>query len=184
VLAGDDLHDHADRADLQVEMNQLACELDRIATSTEFNGHRPLTGRYATGLHLPIGAQPLTVAIPAMTADALNLTGGRGGGLAIGFKAQARQAVSVIDSAVHAVTRQQAELREAISRLHLVVTRLRIEADGAGARKRRITNLDMASAVTHVLRAQILREPKAAVTAHTKLSRGLLLRFPPRKSSR
>ena len=91
------------------------------------------------------------------------------------------QAGAVRHGISQALTHYEPELRAVLNRLHFAVAKLRMESGDTLALKRRITNLDMASAVTHVLRAQILRQPKAAVTAHTKLSRGLLLRFPPRK---
>ncbi|MNS62020.1 Flagellar filament 30.7 kDa core protein [compost metagenome] len=182
VLAQDDIHSQADRADLQLEMNQLAREVDRIAHSTAINGKQPFTGAFAAGKHLQAGTLMVSFAIPAMTADALKLTGGRGGGLSIGFKAQATRAIAAIEAAMHTVRAVQAELRVVLNRLHFLVAKLRVEADDTLALKRRITNFDMAEAVTHVLRAQILRQPTAAVSAHTKLSQGLLLRFPRRKS--
>lgn len=182
VLARDDIHSQANRADLQLQMNQLAREVDRIAASTAFNGSRPLTGAFAAGQTLHVGTLAVSFAIPATTAEALKLTGGRGGGLSIGFKAQANRAISAIETAIHTVQTLQSELRAVLQRLHFLVAKLRVEADDTLALKRRIANFDMASAVTHVLRAQILRQPTAAVSAHTKLSRGLLLRFPRRKS--
>jgi flagellin len=182
VLAQDDIHSQADRADLQLEMNRLAREVDRIAASAAFNGKQPLTGAFAAGKTLQAGALTVSYTIPAMTAEALKLTGGRGGGPSIGFMAQATRAVAAIDSAVHTLRALQSELRAVLHRLHFLVAKLRVESDDTLALRRRITNVDMASAVTHVLRAQILRQPTSAVSAHAKLSRGLLLRFPRRKS--
>lgn len=182
VLARDDIHSRADRADLQLEMNQLAREIDRIVAGTAFNGKQPLSGAFAAGWSLHAGGLGVSFAIPAMTADALKLTGGRGGGLSIGFKAQATRAIAAIDTAMLTVRTVQTELRAVLNRLHFLVAKLRVESDETLALKRRITNFDMASAVTHEVRAQILRQPTAAVSAHTKLARGLLLRFPRRNS--
>ncbi|MEQ8280561.1 MAG: flagellin [Deltaproteobacteria bacterium] len=56
VQAANDTNSDADRANLQKEVTQLLSELDRIATTTQFNGRNLLDGTF-NGMTFHIGAQ-------------------------------------------------------------------------------------------------------------------------------
>lgn len=55
VQAANDTYTATDRAAIQVEVNQLLSEIDRIATQTEFNGRTLLDGSF-NGLKFQVGA--------------------------------------------------------------------------------------------------------------------------------
>ena len=75
--ASTDTNTQADRLEIQKEMDQLAVEITRISTDTEFNTMELLDGSYE-GKFLHIGAnkgQHVTIAVEDMSADALKVSG-------------------------------------------------------------------------------------------------------------
>ena len=85
VQASNGIYSDEDRMQIQVEVSQLVAEVDRIASSAQFNGMNMLTGRFAmqtgensvTGsMYFHIGAnmdQRMEVYIGTMTAVALGV---------------------------------------------------------------------------------------------------------------
>jgi len=88
VQASNGIYSAEDRMQIQVEVSQLVAEVDRIASSAQFNGMNMLTGRFARDaadnqLQLHVGAnmdQSEKLFVGTMTALALGLTGGMQGG--------------------------------------------------------------------------------------------------------
>ncbi|HWI51656.1 MAG TPA: hypothetical protein VNT01_05900, partial [Symbiobacteriaceae bacterium] len=76
VQAANGTYQTADREALQVEMDQLAVEITRVANAAEFNGKRLLDGSLGS-LQLQIGpnaGQDLSISIGAMDAASLGIT--------------------------------------------------------------------------------------------------------------
>ena len=78
VQAANGIYSTEDRLQIQVEVSQLVAEVDRIASSAQFNGMNLLTGRFskdsATVMQFQIGAnvdQNIRAYIGTMTATAL-----------------------------------------------------------------------------------------------------------------
>jgi len=73
VQSANDTNNSADRASLQAEVKQLVSELDRIATTTNFNGNKLLDGSYLSR-DLQVGAnvgETLSVSVAAAGTDDL-----------------------------------------------------------------------------------------------------------------
>lgn len=80
IQAGNGIYTDADRKTLDAEVQQLTAELNRIATSTSFNGQNLLDGTLGK-VNLQVGAdanQTITMRIPKMDAKTLGMgtTGG------------------------------------------------------------------------------------------------------------
>lgn len=80
IQAGNGIYTNADRKTLDAEVQQLTAELNRIATSTSFNGQKLLDGTLGK-VNLQVGAdanQTITMKIPKMDAKTLGMgtTGG------------------------------------------------------------------------------------------------------------
>jgi flagellin len=92
VQASNDTNINVDRSEIQKEMNELIDEIDRIATTTQFNQQDLLTGKFEGKFH--IGAnqgQDITLSIANMASgasqtltgvDVTNMTGGEAEGVA------------------------------------------------------------------------------------------------------
>lgn len=77
VQASNDTNSASDRMSLQKEMDQLYSEIDRIASSTQFNGVNLLDGT-ATNKTFQVGAnqgQTIAFSINSVTTNSLNLNG-------------------------------------------------------------------------------------------------------------
>ena len=94
VQASNDTNNDSDRANLQVEMDQLGTEINRIASTTTWGGKQLLNGTSGAALatstsdtksfNLQVGSSgaannAITVSIGAMTTQALGLAGDEGG---------------------------------------------------------------------------------------------------------
>mgnify|MGYP001270371918 CR=1 FL=1 len=69
VQASNDTNTDADRAELQKEIEQLTQEIDRIATTTEFNTKTLLTGDYGTKA---VSSAPTNVSVKSSTAETIS----------------------------------------------------------------------------------------------------------------
>ena len=117
VQGANGVYSDEDRMQIQVEVSQLVAEVDRIASSAQFNGMNLLTGRFAkdsaTVMQFQIGAnvdQNIRAYIGTMTATALGLKGIQGEAentISINSPDEANQTVSVIDEALKNVNKQR-----------------------------------------------------------------------------
>jgi len=75
IQSANGIYSNADRSTLDAEVQQLIQELDRIATSTSFNGQKLLDGSLGK-VNLQVGSdanQTITMKIPAMDAKTLGM---------------------------------------------------------------------------------------------------------------
>jgi flagellin len=170
----------AARADIQAQLDQLIGEVDRTATRTAVNGQHLLDGSCATGLTFQVGAdasQAIAFSIPAMTPAALGLSGDA---VSVGTQAEAQRAVSAIEAAIERVSTRQAELGAVIVRLDAILVNLHVGAENVAAIMSRITDRDVAAAVTTILKDQIVRQPATALQAQAPAAalQGVLVPFP------
>jgi flagellin len=170
------------RQAVQAQLNELVREVDRHATHTAFNRQTLLDGRLAAGVTLHVSGeagQAIAFAIAPMTPAALGLLGGNGGdGFSVGAEADARRAVSTIEAAIEVVSTQKAELGAVIERLDVIIVNLHVGAENVSAIMSRITDRDMAMAVTNILKAQIYHQPATALQAQAQALQGILVQFP------
>lgn len=119
VQSSNGVYSDEDRMMLQVEVSQLVAEVDRIASSAQFNGMNMLTGRFSLDsdnvMQFQIGAnvdQNIRVYIGAMTAEALGLKNiqGEEGTISVSDPEQANSAVAAVDYALSTVNKQRADL--------------------------------------------------------------------------
>jgi len=82
VQASNGVYSDEDRMQIQVEVSQLVAEVDRIASTAQFNGYNMLTGRFAketdNSITFQVGAnvdQNIKINIASATAESLGLRG-------------------------------------------------------------------------------------------------------------
>ncbi len=77
VQSSNDTNTDDDRTAIQEEINQLTSEIDRIATTTEFNTKTLLDGSFSGKLQIGANSsQDMDISIGVMTSNGLGLTGG------------------------------------------------------------------------------------------------------------
>lgn len=170
VQAANDTLTTADRTNIAAELSQLSAEVQRIATTTEFNTKRLIDGSQAGGLTLQIGAnsnQVLNVSIGTATAAALTV---QSGNLDVSSASAASATIAGIDTAISQVTSIRANLGAYINRLEHTISNLNVQAENLAAAESRIRDLDMAKEVANLSKIQILQQSSTAMLAQANSS--------------
>ena len=183
VQAANGIYSAEDRMQIQVEVSQLVAEVDRVASTAQFNGMNMLTGRFAqaigentvtASMWLHIGAnmdQRIRVYIGTMTAGALgvrDLSDNRV--MSIETAEDANYAIGTLDEALKKINKQRADLGAYQNRLEIAVTGIDIAAENMQASESRIRDADMAKQVVDFTRDQILTQSGTAMLAQANTS--------------
>jgi flagellin len=178
VQSSNGIYTDEDREMIQVEVSSLIAEVDRIASTAQFNGLNMLTGRYArpTGensvtasMWLHIGAnmdQRTQVYIGTMTAAALGIRNiGTEELLSLATPDDANRAIGTLDESLKRINKQRADLGAYQNRLENTVKGLDIAAENTQAAESRIRDTDMASQMVEFTKNQILSQSGTAMLA-------------------
>jgi len=162
-----------ERSYMQVELGALRSEIDRIASSTEFNGRKLINGSLSlassgpdTGLTFQIGIRNVTandrisININSAQADKLNVAT-----LSIGSKGGAQLALSSLDTALRSVSSIRASLGAYENRLTSTISNLGIAQENVSAANSRIRDMDAAQETSNLTKAQILLQAGVSVLA-------------------
>ena len=147
------------RNNIQAEIDALNKEIGRIATTTEFNGEKPLSpavGNKTTNLTFFIGASPatanaMTVAQQAMTQTALKINT-----ISVKTTTLAFAAMKSVEAAIETVSSYRATLGAAQNRLEHTVNNLKVTAENITSAESRIRDTDMADEITAYTKNNIL----------------------------
>ncbi|MEI0605153.1 flagellin [Brachyspira alvinipulli] len=182
IQSANGIYSDSDRALIQVEVNQLVAEVDRIASQAEFNKMNMLTGRFAADSQTPmtfhIGAnmdQRVSINIGSMTAA--NLQVGGDTPISISSVETANQALGRIDEGLQMVVSQRAELGAVQNRMESMVKSLMIATENTIASESVIRDADMASAMVAYTREQILQQTGAAMLANANMKNQSIMRI-------
>lgn len=176
-----------DRAALQAEMDQLANEIDRIATTANFNNNKLLDGTLSTdngGLKLQIGetsdvADKLTVSINQMDTATLfknlkekiaNAAEGAltdKGALTINISDQdkASSAAESLRAVINSVSTQRANLGAMQNRLEYTINNLNTASENMSSANSRIRDTDMAKTMMQYTQGNVLTQAAQAMLA-------------------
>jgi flagellin len=176
VQSSNGLYSSEDRLQIQVEVSQLVAEVDRIASSAQFNGLNMLTGRYADNevgekMTFQVGAnvdQSISVNIAAATAGALGLkgedqNGGIGNLVSVEDVESSNMTLATIDNALKIVNSQRANLGAIQNRMETAAKGIAIAAENLTSAESIIRDEDMASAMVEYTRNQILQNSSIAM---------------------
>lgn len=147
------------RSNIKAEIDALNKEITRIATTTEFNGEKPLSPDTKTkgkNLTFFIGASAdasnaMTVAQMTMTAKALTIDQ-----IAVDNTTNAFKAMKSIDAAIERVSTYRATLGAAQNRLEHTVNNLKVTSENITSAESRIRDTDMADEITAYTKNNIL----------------------------
>lgn len=172
VQASNGVYSDEDRMQIQVEVSQLVAEVDRIASSAQFNGMNLLTGRFAkdsdTVMQFQIGAnadQNIRAYIGTMTSQALGLTGIQGTDerISINSPDEANITIATLDAALKNVNKQRADLGAYSNRMEMAQKGINIAAENMQSAESRIRDTDMAEAIVSHTKNQILSSAATAI---------------------
>ncbi|MCI5606966.1 MAG: flagellin [Treponema sp.] len=178
VQSSNGIYSDEDRMQIQVEVSALVSEVDRIASTAQFNGMNMLTGRFAqaTGensvtasMWFHIGAnmdQRVQVFIGTMTAEALGVREiGTEEKLSLATPEDANRAIGTIDEAMKKINKQRADLGAYQNRLEMTVKGLDIGAENLQASESRIRDTDMANQMVEFTKNSVLQQAGTAMLA-------------------
>ena len=178
VQSANGIYSDEDRMQIQVEVSQLVAEVDRIASSAQFNGMNMLTGRFArvedgnaptASMWLHIGAnidQRMAVYIGTMTASALGLRDAASESIIqLSTPEDANRTIGTIDEALKVINKQRADLGAYQNRLEYAVKGIDIAAENTQASESRIRDTDMAKQMVEYTKNQILLQAGTAMLA-------------------
>ncbi|CAM4231767.1 flagellin N-terminal helical domain-containing protein [Treponema peruense] len=183
VQSSNGIYTDEDRMQIQVEVSSLIAEVDRIASTAQFNGMNMLTGRFArpTGensvtasMWLHIGAnmdQRTQVYIGTMSASALGLRNvGNEEIMSLESPDQANRAIGTLDEAIKKINKQRADLGAYQNRLEKTVVGLDVGAENLQASESRIRDTDMAKEMVDFTKNQVLTQAGTAMLAQANQS--------------
>ncbi|MEL3906730.1 MAG: flagellin [Treponema sp.] len=188
VQSSNGIYSAEDRMQIQVEVSQLIAEVDRIASSAQFNGMNMLTGRFAqpvgentvTGsMWFHIGAnmdQRVRIYIGTMTAGALgvrNLSDNQI--LSLATAEEANLGIGTVDEALKKINKQRADLGGYQNRLEMAVVGINIAAENLQASESRIRDADMAKQMVEYTKNQIITQSGTAMLAQANSNTQLVL---------
>ena len=178
VQSSNGIYSDEDRMQIQVEVSALVSEVDRIASSAQFNGMNMLTGRFAqsTGenavtasMWFHIGAnmdQRMQLFIGTMTSEALGIREiGTETKISLQSPDDANLAIGTLDSALQRINKQRADLGAYQNRLEQTKKGLSVAAENMQASESRIRDTDMASQMVEFTKNSVLQQAGTAMLA-------------------
>ena len=158
--------DAVDRAALQAEVTSLTSEINRIATSTNFNKKQLLDGTLsgtANALTLQVGpsaGEKISVEVGSMNASGLGIHG-----LSISGAVSANSGIDTINAAINTVSTQRANLGAIQNRLEHTISNLGVTAENMTAAESRIRDVDMAKEMMEFTKNNILSQAATSMLA-------------------
>ncbi len=177
VQSANGLYSDEDRMQIQVEVSQLVSEVDRIASSAQFNGMNMLTGRFSkeadNSMIFQIGSnadQRIAINISSATAETLglkNIQGEAGNTISIASADDANMTLATIDEALKVVNRQRADLGAVQNRMETAQKGLNVAAENMTASESVIRDADMAQEMVDYTKNAILQQASTAMLAQS-----------------
>ena len=186
--AANDTNTSIDRSAIKAEINELSSEINRIASTTQFNTMNLLDGSFS-GKNLQVGAlsgQKIELKISSMSTSGLGLTGAvdtttgswapkthDGNSTTIlsvsTFKA-AGGTMSAVQKALDLVSTQRSQLGATQNRLEHTIANLDTTAENTDAAESRIRDTDMAKEMVTYSKNQILVQAGQSMLAQANQS--------------
>lgn len=174
VQSANGIYTSEDRMQIQVEVNQLVDEVNRIASHAQFNGMNMLTGRFAENsttatMFFQIGAnmdQREIMFIGTMTAEALKLEDPTTkSAVLISNPDSANATIGTLDNALLTLSKQRADLGAYQNRFEMAQKGIAIASENLQAAESVIRDADMANQMVDFVKDSILVQAGTAMLA-------------------
>lgn len=165
--AANDTNTSVDREALAAEITQLETEINRIASTTQFNTMNLLDGTF-TGKNLQVGAlagQGISISIGSMNASALGVNG-----LAVSTFSAAGSTMTAVQTAIDSVSTQRSALGAIQNRLEHTIANLDTTSENTSAAESRIRDTDMAAVMVEYSKNNILAQAGQSMLAQANQS--------------
>jgi flagellin len=165
IQAASDTIGDKERSFIDKEVQQLRAEIDRIATTTEFNGTKLLNGS-APKLELQVGLNnnPMEDRL-VIDSDQQNITVGNLGidGITTGSKADAQNNLAKLDDALTKLNENRSALGALQNRLQSTINNIGTYKENLDAARSRIRDTDMAAETSELTKSNILAQAGISV---------------------
>ena len=157
------------RKNIQEEVNALASEISRIASSTDYNGINLLTNTSTKQFQIgPTANEKISVKGSVMTSSVLikdiNIN------TAMMTVTKANTAITKIKDAVETVSKYRAKLGAAQNRLEHTINNLKVANENTTAAESRIRDTDMAKEISAYTKNNILNQAAQSMLAQANQS--------------
>lgn len=150
----------AQRTLMDSEFDEMAEEIERIATATDFNGIKMLDNSASVSIHFGDSSDNISVDGNIMTKAGLGIDA-----LAIDSVGSAVAALGTIDSAISLKDTARATFGYTMNRLESTSQVLGIQAENLMAAESRISDVDVATEMAELTRNQVLAQAGTAMLA-------------------
>ncbi|WP_225743883.1 flagellin [Marinilactibacillus sp. Marseille-P9653] len=196
VQAGNETNSDDDLSAIQSELDELTNEIDRIASTTQFNGKSLLNGATPAedansdaieaamagnaSFTLQIGSNTgsqdtLEVSIKGMGSKSLAIDSLDVDGAEVDGKNGAQQAIDSIDAAIKSVSEQRSNLGANQNRLDHTINNLTTTKENLSEANSRIRDVDMAEEMMSFTKSNILSQASTAMLAQAnQMPQGVL----------
>lgn len=169
VQASNDTYVSADRNAIGLEVTALISEIDRIASQTEFNTMKLLSGGFANKF-LQVGAnagQLITFGISAMSSENLSVGDEATAAIIKGAASgsEVTGVISIVDAALTKVSLQRSTLGAIQNRLEHTIANADNTAENLQSAESRIRDLDMADEMVKYSKNSILQQAGQSMLA-------------------
>lgn len=179
IQASSDTVGDDERKFSDLEAQQLTQEINRIASSTEFNGRKLLSGEGGQAdLQVGINNVEENDRITYKVEDAdLTLSNLGIDGVSVATKDDARSNLETIDKAMMTVNGSRANLGALQNRLQSTVNNLEVQNENLSAANSRIRDADIATESANLAKHRILSEAGTSILAQTNSSMNSALKL-------
>ncbi len=154
------------RKNIQAEINALASEISRIASSTDYNGINLLTNTSTKSFQIgPTAKETISLKGSSMTASSLSVSG-----LSMMTVSSANTAITTIKNAVETVSQYRAKLGATQNRLEHTINNLKVANENTTAAESRIRDTDMAKEISAYTKNNILNQAAQSMLAQANQS--------------
>jgi len=177
VQASNDTLTDSDRGQIQLEVNQLLSEIDRMQTSVQFNTKTLLDGSFKSGtasLNFHVGAnmnQVFSVNISTFSTAGLSIAKLSDGSTAFGVdtRLHAESAIQLLSNAINTVSSERANLGAVQNRLEHTHNFILISKENQQAAESRIRDVDMAAEMVKYTKEQIIAQASQSMLSQANM---------------
>ncbi len=174
VQSANDTNSAEDRTNLNAEVTQLQSELDRIASTTKFNGKALLDGTMS-GATFHVGAdagstQTISVSIAAADTAALSV-----GSVSVASQSGADATITAVDAAITTVDTIRGNLGSVQNRFESTISNLQNVSQNLTAARSRILDADIAQESAAMTKNSILQQAGVSILAQANQTPQLAL---------
>ncbi len=179
IQAASDTIGDTERGFIDKEVNQLSSEINRIATATEFNGKKLLSGEGdVVEIQIGLNNNPDQDRF-YFDAGKANISTERLGisGINVATKADAQNNLAKIDESIKALTENRAEMGALQNRLQSSINNMQIYDENLSGARSRIYDVDVAAETAELTKNNILTTAGTAVLSQANQNNLLALKL-------